>query len=134
MKLFAVKSIYRWRVKGRNVSNIEERIVLFKAKSFDDAIAKAEKESVNYAKETFINPFGIPVKIEALKYFDAFEIFDELQSGCELFSTGTILGKNISNKALLKKLVDLDQKMQTKRQEKLSYYFRNAEFNKTHKE
>lgn len=130
MKLFAVKSLYRWKVKGRHVSNIEERIVLFKARSFDDAISKAEKESIKYAKETFINTFGIPVKIEVLKFFDAFEIFDELQSGCELFSSGTILEKNISNRALLKKLVDLDQKIPTKREEKLSYYFRNAEFNK----
>lgn len=66
MSLYAVKTIYRISVKGKvgsgfqksPISMTEERIVLFKAKSFDAAVKRAEKDAELYAKETYLNEMG----------------------------------------------------------------------------
>lgn len=129
MKTYGVKSYYRWTVSGRKLSKLEERIVLFKARSFDQAILKAEKEAKKYSEEGFSNPFGLKVKIKVLGFFDAYEIYDDLTNGCEIFSSMTLLEKPLSDKAVLLKVLDLDQKDVQKRENTLSMYFRNIEFN-----
>jgi len=60
IRWFAVKTLYRTRVVGRparrdaaydgDANVVEERVVLFRARSFDDAIRKAEREARAYAR------------------------------------------------------------------------------------
>ena len=87
-----------------------------------------------YASMGFINPFGLEVKIKCLGYYDAFELAEDPTGGVELFSSTTTLLKNINDKKILTKAVDLDQKIDNKIVRKLSLYFRNKEFNKSQNE
>jgi hypothetical protein len=72
---FAVRSLLRDTEKGV----YEERTVLFRAKSHDEAIKKAEAEAAEYceALETY-EPAG---------YYDTFHLFEEhIGDGSEIFS------------------------------------------------
>jgi hypothetical protein len=129
MKIYSVKSYYRWSVSGRVLSKLEERVVLFKARSFDGAIRKAEREAKKYSLEKFTNPFRQEVSISALEYFDAYEVYDSLESGCEIFSSSTLIEGKITDKKVLFKILDLDQKEIQKKEDILNMYFRNIEFN-----
>ena len=68
-KVYAIKTLYRTKAVGKTTASdsayhgahdlIEERILTLKARSFDEAIAKGEKEAIRYAKETcHLNPYG----------------------------------------------------------------------------
>lgn len=99
-KWFSVKTLYRNEVFGKpiaidenydeSVTLVEERIVIFKARNHEEAIKKAEKDALEYIKETHINPYGQKVKTRYLKAFDSYEIFEDLnnslKSGIEFFS------------------------------------------------
>jgi len=57
----------------------EERIVLVRARSFEEAIAKGETEARTYARENSA--------ISYLESADAYQLFDaELEEGTEVFS------------------------------------------------
>lgn len=65
------------------------------------------------------------VKIKVLNCFDAFELFYDPASGCEVFSSTLPLKKNLTDNQILQKLVDMDQPGITKEELELSMYFRN---------
>ncbi len=50
MPWFAVQSLYLCRTKSDGTNIFEERVVVFTASSFDEAFAKAEQESEQYAR------------------------------------------------------------------------------------
>jgi hypothetical protein len=57
----------------------EERVIVLKSNSFDDAISEAEKEAANYAAE------GSGLKY--LRYVNVFKLFDEkIKDKTEVFS------------------------------------------------
>jgi uncharacterized protein (DUF1697 family) len=125
MHLFSVKSLYKWKVEGEKLFNFEERIVLFKAKNFETAIAKAEKEAKKHAKSSYTNINGKKVTLEGLEFFDAHAIEDdELKDGSELFTSSTIVMGKLSDKQLIAKAIDLDQKIAPKMREKIENSFR----------
>ena len=80
-KWFGVKTLTRWEAIGKpksidenfdeDATLVEERIVLIKARSFDEAIKKGEKEAENYLDE-YKNFYGQKVKQRYLKVCDAF--------------------------------------------------------------
>ncbi len=82
MKWYTVKGLFRWYFKDGETSQFEERIILIKASSFDDALDKAEIEAKEYCEEYSKANYSI----ESLKKFSAFELFDEIESGTEVFS------------------------------------------------
>ena len=57
---YGAKTLYRYRARGRarrpdrgfNRENtlVEERVVLFRARSFDEAISRAEAEAISYSE------------------------------------------------------------------------------------
>ncbi len=82
-KWYTVKGLFRWYFKdGGATSNFEERIILVKAISFDDALDKAEIEAKEYCEEDPEANF----RIESLTKFYAYELMDEIESGIEIFS------------------------------------------------
>ena len=59
-----------------------------KARNFDEAIAKGEKEAIKYASENkYTNPYGQKVKQKYIGSIDAFEPYDKLKANIEVFST-----------------------------------------------
>ncbi len=106
-KWFGVKTISRWETIGKpnsmddgyddEATLIEERIVLIRARSSDEAIKKAEKEAVENQSE-YNNFYNQKVRIRYLKCCDAFELFDEdLKSGTEIFSMTKFISKKVED-------------------------------------
>ena len=91
---------------------LEERIVVFRARSFDDAIRKGELEAEAYAKarETRAggkrrsenrNPYHQRLSTRFLGALDAFELFEPPGAGVEVFSSTSLVPKAVSNSALV---------------------------------
>ncbi|MBI3650376.1 MAG: DUF4288 domain-containing protein [Acidobacteria bacterium] len=71
--------------------------MLIRARSFDEAISKAESEAKRYASEKYHNHYGQIVKQRYLKACDAFELYDDPDSGVEVFSTTELVPNSISD-------------------------------------
>lgn len=82
---YAVKGLFRWYFPDtEETDRIEERVVIFKATSFDDALDLAEKEAVVYCKKDPKSNF----KIEPCGWWHAYWVGEEPQHGVEIFSRG----------------------------------------------
>lgn len=108
---FGVKTIYRIEAFGRpqaidsaydpDATLIEERIVLFRARSFDEAIRRAEKEATQYAASQHRNPYGQTVKMRYLKSCDAFLMDESPGVSVEVFSATEVVHKQIPDDEIL---------------------------------
>lgn len=110
-KWFAVKSLYRVSAKGApqgrdaafdpDMTLVEERVVLFRARNHDEAIARAEKEALDYCTDApFRNPYGQTVVHRSLSAFDSFELFNPPASGREVYSRTEVLPRSVSDAAV----------------------------------
>lgn len=110
-KWFGVKTLTRWEAisKPKSIDEnfdkdatlIEERIVLIKARNFDEAIRKGEKEAKNSLSE-YKNFYGQKVKQRYLEICDAFELFDEPnENGVELFSLIETVSSKVKDSILI---------------------------------
>jgi hypothetical protein len=106
-KVFAVKTLYRTSVTGKafatddSFSNkydqIEERVVTIKARSFDEAIKRAEVEAEEYAEGSHINPYGQDVTQKYTGIVNAYEPFDTVPANLEVYSNTFIVLKTITD-------------------------------------
>lgn len=109
---YGVKTIYRAAARGRPLAKdraydpgmtlVEERIVLFRARSFADAIRAARKEARTYEGDRHINPYGQTVVRRRLKGFDAFLLFDPSGQGREVFSMTEVVSKHVPDVTVAK--------------------------------
>ena len=89
---YAVKSVFRTDVTASGaavprLSSFEERVVLFRAASFDEALLRAEEEAQRYTAENrWSNDEGEDVCTRYLGALDAFSLSDNLDDGAELYS------------------------------------------------
>jgi hypothetical protein len=108
-KWFGVKTLYRLVAHGRpkapdeyfsgQQTMFEERVVLLRARSFDEALRRGEQEAKAYVKPGHHeNPFGQRVTLEYLKTADAFE---NPAAGVEVYSVTGFISRRISNEALV---------------------------------
>lgn len=113
---YAVKTLYRTTAVGRaakrdehydaDATLVEERVVLFLAGSFEQAIDRAEKEAERYASGTaYENPYGQRVKREFLGACDAFHLGQEPGDGREVYSRTEIVEKKASPKTIAHRLL-----------------------------
>lgn len=124
MPLFAIKSFYVWEVEKVSVKNLQERIVLIKARDASRAIEKAEKEAVSFCRQSYTNINHQHVSIRVLEYFDVHELENEIRTGAEIFSTSTLMTRKLNDKKILKRVVDLDESLSAKQVNKLYDHFR----------
>ena len=106
-KVYAVKTIYRTIVTGEPVVRsdgysdkydmIEERIVTFKAMSIEDAIARAEKEADEYSTGDYVNPFGQEYYWQFIGTINAYDPFDNLPAGVEVYSDTYLIDRSLSD-------------------------------------
>jgi hypothetical protein len=93
-----VKTLYRWEAIGepqvvdngfdRDATLLEERVLLIKADSLDQAIERAEREAIEYAKQSYKNYHGQTVQTRYLGCCDAYDIGeDSIGDGIEVFSS-----------------------------------------------
>lgn len=96
-KWYSVRSLYRWIALGTpkkpdsshlpGATLVEERIVLVKARSSEEALKKAEKEGLTYARSIRqTNGYGQKVRARMLKAVDAYELDSSPVAGTEVFS------------------------------------------------
>src|SRR4051812_17406008 len=68
---YTVKGLFRWFIKESGESNrVEERVVLFRAENFDDALDQAEREGKMYCKTDRRANFGI----EPIGWWHAYQL------------------------------------------------------------
>jgi hypothetical protein len=140
-EVFSVKTLYRTstvgepKVLGQNYKEdfdlIEERIVTVKARNFDEAISKGEREATKYASETeYDNPYGQKVIQKYIGSIDAYRLFETIDANIELFSSTFVIEKRVSNTKITNDLMgtiyDNENEIRTK--------FLNSEFSKIMKE
>jgi len=117
--VYSVKTLYRTNAIGKpkkvnddyleDLVLIEERIFTLKARTYDEAISKGEKEAISYASETsHINPYGQEVKQEYIGYIDAFEPFEEVAPNIEVFSSTFLAAKNLSESQIIDSVVGIE--------------------------
>lgn len=80
---YSVKSLFRWYFKASgDTERVEERVVLFRAESFDHALNLAELEAQTYCTD---DP-GANFSIEPIGWWHAYWVGEEPLSGVEIFS------------------------------------------------
>ena len=132
---YGVKTLYRSSALGPPSSTdaaydskatlVEERIVLFQARGFKEAIRSAEKEARAYARGSHINPYGQRVTMRYLGVCDAYHLFYPPAAGAEVFSTSEVVGSAVSSKAIIERRMGA---VETAREAKRRRKFLDREF------
>lgn len=115
-KWFGVRTVYRIEARGRpagtdanysaTMTLVEERVVVLKARSFQEAIQKAEAEAKRYAADhRHRNPYGQRVRARYLGYCDAYQSDEGVSTGAEVFSTSEVVARRVSDKAIVRRLL-----------------------------
>ncbi len=134
-KWFGVKTLIRWETIGKpkpfdgnfddDATLLEERIVLIKARSFDEAIKKGEKEAESYSVE-YKNFYGQKVKQRYLKVCDAFELFNEPnENGVEVFSSTEMVSKKVKDFMLIENKFGREESVESFKRKRKKFW--NAE-------
>lgn len=128
-KVFSVKTLYRTVASGKpritdenfrdDIDLVEERIVTIKARNFDEAITKGEKEAIKYASETdYPNPYGQKVIQKYIGSTDAFEPFEEIEANVEVYSSTYMIDSSVTDSEItdnvMGKRYKNDNKIRTK--------------------
>ena len=95
----SVKGLFRWYFKdGGETSNVEERVVLFRAANLDEALDMAEREALTYCEE---DPTANYL-IESMGWWNAYRIADEaVGEGTEIHSR--LMDTALSSKSFLRR-------------------------------
>lgn len=106
-KWFGVKTVLRTEAQGVPTSQdssydseatlVEERVLLVRARSFAEAIVKAESEVKEYASGQYSNHYGQVIKQRYLGACDVFELYEDPASQVEVFSTTELVPQSISD-------------------------------------
>jgi uncharacterized protein DUF4288 len=116
---YGVKTLYRAAPVGRargtdglysvDVTLVEERVIVVRARTGDDAIRMAEVEAKKYATKSHHNPYGQRVRTRYLGYVDAYHMFDELHEGAEVFSETEVVSRKVSDRAIVHRQIGRDE-------------------------
>lgn len=134
---FGVKTVYRLEASGepegidrgfaRDVSLVEERVVLVRARSLREAIRKAGREARAYVSQpSHRNPYGQRVRWRLLKYCDAYRLFEDPRSGAEVFSATEVVASAESDQRVLDRFIGFNESPRDLRRRN----FQNLVFNK----
>ena len=116
-RLFGVKTAYRFDARGRarNTDSsydplttlVEERVVLIRARSLDEAIRKAKTEARRYVRTlgSYRNVYGERVRSRCPGAFNACELFFEPAVGSEVFSANRLFPRRASDRAVIDEII-----------------------------
>lgn len=108
---YTVKSLYRMEVlptgaSEPRLSSFEERVVLIRASSFDEAMAKAEAEARTYQEEgAWTNKRGERVRTRFLGAVSAFAMADDVSDGVELHSSILFVDPSVSDDQIVERML-----------------------------
>jgi len=124
---YGVRTLYRLTARGKpewrhkyfdaRSTLVEDRIVLFRASSFGDAIAQAEKEArVHCRQNRFENIYGQTVRMRYLGAYDAFELFDKkILAGSEVYSSMELVPSAVRDSKVVTMHIRQDRSARTPR-------------------
>ena len=109
-KWFGVKTLFRAVPTGNplgrdplydpEVTLVEERVLIIRARSHNEALHKAKREAVRYCKAgPHRNPYGQRVAVRSLSPTDSFELFSAPASGSEVYSRTEVVPRSVSDSA-----------------------------------
>ena len=113
---FAVRTLYRTKAIGKprvsspyydsDSTSLEERVVLFRARSPEDALKQGLREGLRYASSVeMMNVYGQKLRTKMLKRCDTFDLFDQaLKSGMEVHSSTRFLPKSVTDREIATQL------------------------------
>ncbi|MFC3151968.1 DUF4288 domain-containing protein [Litoribrevibacter euphylliae] len=111
MNWYAVKTLYRTFTDGfvenpdedfrEDLDMLEERIVLLRADSFDDAIEQAEREAREYARVEQTNPYGQRICINYIEACDAYMLGEAPSESVEVFSSTSLINRETSDSEIM---------------------------------
>ncbi|GAA3927280.1 DUF4288 domain-containing protein [Litoribacillus peritrichatus] len=124
MNWYAVKTLYRTFTDGfaedqdeayrEDIDMLEERVVLFRAESFDDAIEQAEREAREYARVEQTNGYQQRICIDYLEACDAYMLGESPAESVEVFSSTSLIDRTVTDTDIadmrLGKVSDKDDK------------------------
>jgi hypothetical protein len=114
---FAVRTLYRTKALGKprvasphydpDSTNLEERVVLFRARSTEDALKQGRAEGLRYASSVeMVNAYGQNLRTKLLDRCESFELFDErVRSGMEVYSSTRPFPKSVTNRKIASQLM-----------------------------
>ncbi len=128
-KWFGVKTLYRTIVRGKpsvtdaaydaSGSLVEERVVILRARSHEEAHRRARAEATLYAKDTHVNPYGQRVQARRLEISDSFELFDPPGNLVEVYSSAYVIPASVTDSQLMARALGPDESpAQRKRRKK----------------
>ena len=105
-KWYSVRTLYRSRTEDRPVKPdlsydpdatlLEERVVLIRAKSRQEAQAKALREAKDYAGTgTFVNPYEQTVRTDLLRTCDVYELHENPADKTEVYVASHLMSRRI---------------------------------------
>ena len=107
MNWYAVKTLYRTFTDGfaenpdaayrEEIDMLEERVVLFRAESFDDAIEQAEREAREYARVEQTNVYEQRICIDYLEACDAYMLGESPSESVEVFSSTSLIDRTVTD-------------------------------------
>ncbi|HPB67755.1 MAG TPA: DUF4288 domain-containing protein [Candidatus Omnitrophota bacterium] len=111
VKWFSVKTLYRITAQGLpekpdlsfdpDATLVEERILLIKAHHAREAIAKAEREAVDYARRRgCVNPYNQKMCTTYLGFYDIIELSGILQDKTEVFFAARLVSRKVSDQKI----------------------------------
>lgn len=110
MNWYAVKTLYRTFTDGfvenpdedyrEDLDMLEERIVLLRADSFDDAIEQAEREAREYARVEQTNSYGQRICINYIEACDAYMLGESPAESVEIFSSTALISRDATDTEL----------------------------------
>jgi len=137
---YGVKVIFRTTPSGkpkakdrayrRDMTLVEERVVLFKARSFKQATRLARQEARSYVRGSHINPYGQRVFTRFLKAYDVCQLYEPPEHGKEVFSMTEVVSRRVPDKTVVDQRMGRDE---TKREHASRRNVLNREFSGTAK-
>ena len=115
-KWFAVKSVFRTAASGAPLGTdaafdpsttlVEERVVLFRARSHREALVRAEREARVYAADCdHRNPYGQAVACQSLALMDSYQLFTAPGSGSEAYSRTQVVSRSVPDASVVRALL-----------------------------
>jgi uncharacterized protein DUF4288 len=109
---FGVKTIYRIEPLGRRLGTdrhfskdmtmVEERVVVVRAHSADEAIRIGKVEARRYSRLMHRNPYGQRVRTRRLRCIDAYAMNEPLHEKAEVYSATQVVPRRVTDAAIIR--------------------------------
>ena len=88
----------------KDMTMVEERVVLVKARSGDDAIRFGQAEARRYSRSSHRNPYGQRVRTRPLRCIEAYDINEPVRKMTEVYSSTQVVPRRVTDTAIVTRM------------------------------